>query len=162
MIALVDVNNFYVSCERVFNRGLEHVPVVVLSNNDGCIISRSNEAKALGIKMGMPFFQAQDLIKKNNVHVYSSNYPLYADMSNRVMQLLAHLSQDQEIYSIDESFLKINQKNYLLHGQHIRATILKNVGLPVCVGIAKTKTLAKLANYMAKKYPIFNGVVCFS
>lgn len=162
MIALVDVNNFYVSCERVFNRSLEYVPVVVLSNNDGCIISRSNEAKALGIKMGMPFFQAQDLIKKNNVHVYSSNYPLYADMSNRVMQLLAHLSQDQEIYSIDESFLKINQKNYLLHGQHIRATILKNVGLPVCVGIAKTKTLAKLANYMAKKYPIFNGVVCFS
>jgi DNA polymerase V len=162
MIALVDVNNFYVSCERLFNRSLEHVPVVVLSNNDGCIISRSNEAKALGIKMGMPFFQAQDLIKKNNVHVYSSNYPLYADMSNRVMQLLAHLSQDQEIYSIDESFLKINQKNYLLHGQHIRATILKNVGLPVCVGIAKTKTLAKLANYMAKKYPIFNGVVCFS
>mgnify|MGYP000997507240 FL=1 len=162
MIALVDVNNFYVSCERLFNRSLEHVPVVVLSNNDGCIISRSNEAKALGIKMGMPFFQAQDLIKKNHVHVYSSNYPLYADMSNRVMQLLAHLSQDQEIYSIDESFLKINQKNYLLHGQHIRATVLKNVGLPVCVGIAKTKTLAKLANYMAKKYPMFNGVVCFS
>jgi len=162
MIALVDVNNFYVSCERLFNRSLEHVPVVVLSNNDGCIISRSNEAKALGIKMGMPFFKAQDLIKKNHVHVYSSNYPLYADMSNRVMQLLAHLSQDQEIYSIDESFLKINQKNYLLHGQHIRKTVLKNVGLPVCVGIAKTKTLAKLANYMAKKYPIFNGVVCFS
>jgi len=162
MIALVDVNNFYVSCERLFNRSLEHAPVVVLSNNDGCIISRSNEAKALGIKMGMPFFQAQDLIKKNHVHVYSSNYPLYADMSNRVMQLLANLSQDQEIYSIDESFLKINQKNYLLYGQHIRATILKNVGLPVCVGIAKTKTLAKLANYMAKKYPIFNGVVCFS
>tara|TARA_B100000035_G_scaffold44844_1_gene33773 strand:- start:8104 stop:9348 length:1245 start_codon:yes stop_codon:yes gene_type:complete len=162
MIALVDVNNFYVSCERLFNRSLEHVPVVVLSNNDGCIISRSNEAKALGIKMGMPFFQAQDLIKKNHVHVYSSNYPLYADMSNRVMQLLAYLSQDQEIYSIDESFLKINQKNYLLHGQHIRTTVLKNVGLPVCVGIAKTKTLAKLANYMAKKYPMFNGVVCFS
>ena len=123
MIALVDVNNFYVSCERLFNRSLEYAPVVVLSNNDGCIISRSNEAKALGIKMGMPFFQAQDLIKKNNVHVYSSNYPLYADMSNRVMQLLAHLSQDQEIYSIDESFLKINQKNYLLHGQHIRTTV---------------------------------------
>jgi len=162
MIALVDVNNFYVSCERLFNRSLEHAPVVVLSNNDGCIISRSNEAKALGIKMGMPFFQAQDLIKKNHVRVYSSNYPLYADMSNRVMQLLAHLSQDQEIYSIDESFLKINQKNYLLHGQHIRTTVLKNVGLPVCVGIAKTKTLAKLANYMAKKYPMFNGVVCFS
>ena len=162
MIALVDVNNFYVSCERLFNRSLEHVPVVVLSNNDGCIISRSNEAKALGIKMGMPFFQAQDLIKKNHVHVYSSNYPLYADMSNRVMQLLAHLSQDQEIYSIDESFLKINQKNYLLYGQYIRTTILKNVGLPVCVGIAPTKTLAKLANYMAKKYPMFNGVVYFS
>ena len=161
MIALVDVNNFYVSCERLFNRSLEHVPVIVLSNNDGCIISRSNEAKALGIKMGMPFFQAQDLIKKNHIHVYSSNYPLYADMSNRVMQLLAHLSQDQEIYSIDESFLKINQKNYLLYGQHIRTTVLKNVGLPVCVGIAKTKTLAKLANYMAKKYPMFNGVVCF-
>jgi DNA polymerase V len=162
MIALVDVNNFYVSCERLFNRSLEHVPVVVLSNNDGCIISRSNEAKAIGIKMGMPFFQAQDLIKKNHVHVYSSNYPLYADMSNRVMQLLAHLSQDQEIYSIDESFLKINQKNYLLHGQRIRTTVLKNVGLPVSVGIAKTKTLAKLANYIAKKYPMFNGVVCFS
>ena len=110
MIALVDVNNFYVSCERLFNRSLENVPVVVLSNNDGCIISRSNEAKALGIKMGMPFFQAQSLIKKNHIRVYSSNYPLYADMSNRAMQLLAKLSQDQEIYSIDESFLKIYQK----------------------------------------------------
>jgi DNA polymerase V len=162
MIALVDVNNFYVSCERLFNRRLENVPVVVLSNNDGCIISRSNEAKALGIKMGMPFFQAQDLIKKNHVHVYSSNYPLYADMSNRVMQLLAYLSQDQEIYSIDESFLKIYQKKYLLYGQHIRTMVFKNIGLPVCVGIAKTKTLAKLANYMAKKYHMFNGVVCFS
>ena len=111
MIALVDVNNFYVSCERLFNRSLENVPVVVLSNNDGCIISRSNEAKALGIKMGMPFFQAQSLIKKNHIRVYSSNYPLYADMSNRAMQLLAKLSQDQEIYSIDESFLKIYQKH---------------------------------------------------
>ena len=162
MIALVDVNNFYVSCERLFNRSLENVPVVVLSNNDGCIISRSNEAKALGIKMGMPFFQAQSLIKKNHIRVYSSNYPLYADMSNRAMQLLAKLSQDQEIYSIDESFLKIYQKKYLPYGQHIRTTILRNVGLPVCVGIAKTKTLAKLANYIAKKYQRFNGVVCFS
>jgi DNA polymerase V len=162
MIALVDVNNFYVSCERVFNRSLEKNPVVVLSNNDGCIISRSNQAKLLGIKMGMPLFKAQSIIRQHKVMIYSSNYPLYADMSNRVMQLLGKLAEDQEVYSIDECFLKLKRTNCLQHGRFIRFKILKDIGLPVCVGMAETKTLAKLANYMAKKNPEFEGVVCFS
>lgn len=160
-IALIDVNNFYVSCERVFNPKLEDRPVVVLSNNDGCAVARSNEVKALGVKMGQPWFQLKDLARKHGIIAYSSNYTLYADMSNRVMSILAMFSPNQEIYSIDECFLDLTgfkTKNLALYGQHIRQQIKQWTGLPVCVGIGPTKTLAKLANHIAKKNPEFNGV----
>ncbi len=160
-IALIDVNNFYVSCERVFNPKLEDKPVVVLSNNDGCAVARSNEVKALGVKMGQPWFQLKDLAKKHGIIAYSSNYVLYADMSNRVMSILAVFSPNQEIYSIDECFLDLTgfrKQNLILYGQHIRQRIKQWTGLPVCVGIGSTKTLAKLANHIAKKNPEFNGV----
>ncbi|HRB97113.1 MAG TPA: Y-family DNA polymerase [Nitrosomonas sp.] len=160
-IALIDVNNFYVSCERVFNPRLEDKPVVVLSNNDGCAVARSNEVKALGVKMGQPWFQLKDLAKKHGIIAYSSNYTLYADMSNRVMSILAVFSPNQEIYSIDECFLDLTgfrKQNQILYGQHIRQRIKQWTGLPVCVGIGSTKTLAKLANHIAKKNPEFNGV----
>ncbi|MEQ1815537.1 MAG: Y-family DNA polymerase [Nitrosomonas sp.] len=160
-IALIDVNNFYVSCERVFNPKLEDKPVVVLSNNDGCAVARSNEVKALGVKMGQPWFQLKDLAKKHGIIAYSSNYTLYADMSNRVMSILAVFSPNQEIYSIDECFLDLTgfiKQNQILYGQHIRQRIKQWTGLPVCVGIGSTKTLAKLANHIAKKNPEFNGV----
>jgi DNA polymerase V len=160
-IALIDVNNFYVSCERVFNPKLEDRPVVVLSNNDGCAVARSNEVKALGVKMGQPWFQLKELAKKHDIVAYSSNYALYADMSNRVMRILAMFSPNQEIYSIDECFLDLTgfgSKNLLLYGQQIRQRIRQWTGLPVCVGMGSTKTLAKLANQMAKKNPEFNGV----
>lgn len=159
-IALIDVNNFYVSCERVFNPSLKHQPIIVLSNNDGCVISRSNEAKALGIKMGEPWFKCQDLVKKYNIQGLSSNYALYADMSNRVMATLRGFSPNQEVYSIDECFLDLTGFNRDLaeYGQEMRSRILKWTGLPVCVGIGSTKTLAKLANHIAKKQSQFNGV----
>lgn len=153
-IALVDVNNFYVSCERVFNPKLEGRPVVVLSNNDGCVISRSQEAKALGIKMAQPWFQLQDLAEREAVMAYSSNYALYADMSNRVMTLLADFGRNQEIYSIDECFLDLSGMHsaaLLPHACHIRKSIRQWTGLPTCVGIGATKTLAKLANQIAKQ-----------
>lgn len=158
-IALIDVNNFYVSCERVFNPKLEGVPVVVLSNNDGCAVARSNEVKALGVKMGQPWFELKDLAKKHGIIAFSSNYTLYADMSSRVMSILSEFSPNQEIYSIDECFLDLtgfqNQSNY---GQGIRQRIKQWTGLPVCVGIGATKTLSKLANHIAKKNPEFSGV----
>ncbi len=160
-IALIDVNNFYVSCERSFDPALKSHPVVVLSNNDGCIISRSNEAKALGIKMGEPWFKCQELVKKHKIKGLSSNYALYADMSNRVMTILSDFSPNQEIYSIDECFLDLTgfeRKNILEYGQQMRNRILKWTGLPVCVGVGSTKTLAKLANHIAKKNTQFNGV----
>ncbi|CEN56435.1 Y-family DNA polymerase [Candidatus Methylopumilus turicensis] len=160
-IALIDVNNFYVSCERSFNPTLKSRPVVVLSNNDGCVISRSNEAKALGIKMGAPWFKCQDLVKKHQITGLSSNYALYADMSNRVMTILSDFSPNQEVYSIDECFLDLTgfeKKNLVEYGQQMRARILKWTGLPVCVGVGSTKTLAKLANHIAKKQAQFNGV----
>ena len=160
-IALVDCNNFYVSCERVFNPQLEGKPLVVLSNNDGCAVARSNEVKALGVRMGQPWFQLKDLARKHGIVAYSSNYALYADMSNRVMSLLSSLSPQQEIYSIDECFLDLtgfHTKNMTLYGQHIRQRVKQWTGLPVCVGIGATKTLAKLANHIAKKYPEWNGV----
>jgi DNA polymerase V len=157
MIALIDVNNFYVSCERVFNPQIQAKPVVVLSNNDGCIISRSDEAKALGIRMGEPLFKAKKKIENHHVSVYSSNYPLYADMSNRVMTLLGEFSTQQEIYSIDECFLSL-RKNFLENARSIRTSIYNKLGLPVCVGVAKTKTLSKLANHIAKKHKEFQGV----
>ncbi len=164
-IALIDVNNFYVSCERVFNPKLNNIPVVVLSNNDGCAVARSNEVKALGIDMGAPWFKLKELAEKHGIKALSSNYALYADMSNRVMNILSEFSPDQEIYSIDESFLDLTEfksLDLIQYGQQMRQRILKWTGLPVCVGIASTKTLSKLANYCAKKRPIFNGVCNFN
>jgi len=161
-IALIDVNNFYVSCERVFNPKLNNKPVVVLSNNDGCAISRSNEAKELGIKMGEPWFKCQELARQYHIQGLSSNYALYADMSNRVMAILRDFSPNQEVYSIDECFLDLTGfKNLTSYGQEMRGRILKWTGLPVCVGIGATKTLAKLANHCAKKMPEFEGVCDF-
>lgn len=153
-IALVDCNNFYVSCERVFAPGLEGRPVVVLSNNDGCAVARSNEVKALGVKMGTPWFQMRDLAREHGIVALSSNYALYADMSNRVMAILGQHSPDQEIYSIDECFLGLDGFSHLdtvEYGRQIRRQVKQWVGIPVCVGIAETKTLAKLANHCAKK-----------
>ncbi|MDG1096438.1 MAG: translesion error-prone DNA polymerase V subunit UmuC [Methylophilaceae bacterium] len=164
-IALIDVNNFYVSCERVFNPKLNNKPVVVLSNNDGCAVARSNEVKALGVGMGAPWFKFKDLAKQHGIVAYSSNYALYADMSNRVMTILRQYSPDQEVYSIDESFLDLtsfNSRDLLQYGQAMRQQILQWTGLPVCVGIASTKTLAKLANHCAKKRPAFDGVCNFN
>lgn len=159
--AMVDCNNFYVSCERVFNPALEGKPVVVLSNNDGCVIARSNEAKALGIGMGEPAFKRQNFFVQHGVKVHSSNYALYGDMSARVMRVLARFSPAIEIYSIDESFLffqSITNESLLEIGHDIRRTVLKWTGIPVCVGIARTKTLSKIANRLAKKTPSSNGV----
>ncbi len=160
-IALIDVNNFYVSCERVFNPKLQNKPVVVLSNNDGCAVARSNEVKALGVAMGAPWFKFKDLAKQHGIIAFSSNYALYADMSNRVMSLLSKYSPDQEVYSIDESFLDLTEfrsRNLEQYGQSMRKEILQGLGLPVCVGIGETKTLSKLANHCAKKRPEFNSV----
>ena len=160
-IAIIDVNNFYVSCERVFNPKLENKPVVVLSNNDGCAISRSNEAKALGIKMGTPWFKLKEFAKQENVTALSSNYTLYLDMSHRVMALLSRFSPDQEIYSIDESFLDLTtfkSKDLIKYGQQIKTKIKQWTGLPVSIGIGSTKTLSKLANHIAKKNASFKGV----
>jgi DNA polymerase V len=164
-IALIDVNNFYVSCERVFNPKLKNKPVVVLSNNDGCAVARSNEVKALGVGMGAPWFKFKDLAKRHGIIAMSSNYALYADMSNRVMSILRQYSPDQEVYSIDESFLDLTgfqSRDLIKYSQHMRKRILKWTGLPVCVGIGSTKTLSKLANHCAKKRPIFNGVCNFN
>ena len=164
-IALIDVNNFYVSCERVFNPKLVGKPVVVLSNNDGCAVARSNEVKALGVGMGAPWFKFKDLAKQHGIIAMSSNYALYADMSNRVMSILRQYSPDQEVYSIDESFLDLTgfqSRDLIKYGQHMRKRILKWTGLPVCVGIGSTKTLSKLANHCAKKRPVFNSVCNFN
>lgn len=153
-MALVDCNNFYVSCERVFNPKLEGKPVVVLSNNDGCAVARSNEVKALGIRMGEPWFKMEQVAKRHGIIAYSSNYALYGDLSARVMSLLSTFSPRQEIYSIDECFLDLdgfNTASLTAYGQTIRSTVKRHVGIPVCVGIAETKTLAKLANHCAKK-----------
>ena len=153
-IALVDCNSFYVSCERLFNPKIRKKPVVVLSNNDGCIVSRSNEAKALGIKMGEPYFKAKDIIVKNNVHVFSSNYSLYGDLSRRVMRTLKRFNFDIEVYSIDEAFINLSNfpDNEVENvAQEIRAMVLQWTGIPASIGIAKTKTLSKVANHIAKK-----------
>ena len=159
--ALVDCNNFYVSCERIFNPKLIGRPIVVLSNNDGCIITRSAEAKALGIKMGEPYFKAKQIIQRNNVKVFSSNYTLYGDISQRVMETLSRFSPNVEIYSIDEAFLGFDGfKNYELNTycRYMREKIKKWVGIPVSIGLSKTKTLAKVANYLAKKNFNYQGV----
>ncbi|MBU0728203.1 MAG: Y-family DNA polymerase [Proteobacteria bacterium] len=160
VFALVDCNNFYASCERVFNPSLRDKPVVVLSNNDGCIIARSNEAKALGVGMGQPYFKCRDLLRKNGVRVFSSNYSLYGDLSRRVMDVLSQLEAEVEIYSIDEAFLMLpaDGSGSAGYARIIREKILQCVGIPVSVGIAPTKTLAKIANRFAKKNPLHNGV----
>ncbi|MGB6976325.1 MAG: Y-family DNA polymerase [Gammaproteobacteria bacterium] len=155
VFALVDCNNFYVSCERVFNPCLENRPVVVLSNNDGCIVARSNEAKALGIPMGAPYYQYRFLCEQHQVAVFSSNYRLYGEMSQRVMAMLMQLAPDIEFYSIDEAFLKLDgipRQKILFFAERMRAQILQWTGLPVSIGIAPTKTLAKVANHWAKKF----------
>ena len=153
-LALVDCNSFYVSCERLFNPRIRRKPVVVLSNNDGCIISRSNEAKALGIKMGEPYFKAKDIIVKNKVEVFSSNYSLYGDLSRRVMRTLKRFNSEMEVYSIDEAFLDLSNfpdNEVEKIGKEIRETVLQWTGIPTSIGIAKTKTLSKIANHIAKK-----------
>jgi DNA polymerase V len=153
-LALVDCNSFYVSCERLFNPRLRKKPVVVLSNNDGCIISRSNEAKALGIKMGEPYFKAKDIIVKNKVEVFSSNYSLYGDLSRRVMRTLKRFNSEIEVYSIDEAFLDLSNfpdQDVEKIGKEIRETVLQWTGIPTSIGVAKTKTLSKIANHIAKK-----------
>ena len=153
-IALVDCNSFYVSCERLFNPKIQKKAVVVLSNNDGCVISRSREAKVLGIKMGEPYFKVKELVKKNKVEVYSSNYALYGDISRRVMKVLKTFSPKVEIYSIDEAFIDlsfIDEKGAEDYGREIRSRVLKWTGIPTSVGIASTKTLSKVANHIAKK-----------
>ncbi len=153
-IALIDCNSFYVSCERLFNPKIRKKPVVVLSNNDGCIISRSTEAKALGIKMGEPYFKAKDIIIKNKVNVFSSNYSLYGDLSRRVMRTLKRFNSAIEVYSIDEAFLDLSNfsdDEVEKVGREIRETVLKWTGIPTSIGIAKTKTLSKVANHIAKK-----------
>ena len=153
-IALVDCNSFYVSCERLFNPRIQKKAVVVLSNNDGCVISRSTEAKILGIKMGEPYFKVKDLVKKNKVEVFSSNYALYGDISRRVMRVLRTFSPKVEIYSIDEAFIDlsfIDEKGAEEYGKEIRSRVLKWTGIPTSVGIATTKTLSKVANHIAKK-----------
>jgi len=163
-IALVDCNNFYVSCERLFQPKLEGKPVVVLSNNDGCVVSRSQEVKDLGIRMAVPWFQLKEAAKRHGIVAFSSNYSLYADLSNRVMSLLSRFSPDQEVYSIDESFLDVTgiPLRHYDYGQQMRATIRQGVGIPTCVGIASSKTLAKLANHVAKKQVAYNAVCDFN
>jgi DNA polymerase V len=158
-LALVDCNNFYVSCERLFRPDLAKVPMVVLSNNDGCVVSRSNEAKALGVKMGAPWFECKALAEQHGILAMSSNYALYADLSNRVMSILSEFSPRHEVYSIDECFVdltgtpKMREVSYAM-----RERVMQWAGIPVCVGIGPTKTLAKLANHVAKKHPRSRGV----
>ncbi|OGU38822.1 MAG: SOS mutagenesis and repair protein UmuC [Ignavibacteria bacterium GWB2_35_12] len=161
-VAVVDCNNFYASCERVFNPKLLGKPVVVLSNNDGIIVALSNEAKAVGIKMGDPLFKVQDLVKKHDVNVFSSNYVLYGDISHRIMTTLEQFSPNVEIYSIDEAFISLEgfkRKNLTEYCREIRETVKKWIGIPVSVGIAETKTLSKIANRIAKKNPKYDGVL---
>ncbi len=156
MFALVDCNNFYASCERVFNPNLQNKPVAILSNNDGCVISRSDEAKALKLPMGAPIFKWEAFCKANGIKVLSSNYPLYGDMSHRVMRILEQFTPDVEVYSIDEAFLEFkgfNACNFEAYGTKIRQRILKWTGIPTCVGIAPTKALSKAANKIARKFP---------
>ena len=162
VVALVDCNNFYVSCERAFQVTLRNKPTVVLSNNDGCIVARSNEAKKLGIKMGQPFFQCQDIITRHHVQVFSSNYSLYADMSARVMNVLSQFSLSVEVYSIDEAFLDLTHlanDDLTAFGQTLKASVMQLTGIPVSVGIAPTKSLAKIATETVKKETSYQGVL---
>ena len=163
VFALVDCNNFYASCEKLFRPDLKDTPVVVLSNNDGCVVARSREAKLLGIKMGVPVFQIKAEMQRHGILAFSSNYALYADLSSRVMRTLEEMAPRVEVYSIDEAFLDLTGIESVLSlvefGQQVRERIGHWIGIAVCVGIAPTKTLAKLANHAAKKYPATQGVV---
>ena len=166
-IALIDGNNFYVSCERVFQPELEGKPVVVLSNNDGCVVARSQEVRALGVPMGAPWFKLKDLAKQHGIIARSSNYTLYADMSQRMHTVIGQFAPEQEIYSIDETFLDLTgfKRDLVAYGLDIRQRVRQWTGIPVCVGIGSTKTLAKLANHSAKKLLIpemADGVVDFN
>ena len=152
MIALVDCNNFYASCERVFRPDLENKPIVVLSNNDGCVIARSNEAKKLGIKMGEPAFKKREVFERNKIKTFSTNFILYGDMSKRVMSILRNNSKEIEIYSIDEAFIECYNEDLNTYGINLRKKVKQWTGIPVSVGIAETKVLAKIANHIAKKY----------
>lgn len=168
MFALVDVNNFYASCEQLWEPKLRNRPVVVLSNNDGCVVARSKEAKAIGVPMGAPWFKLRDLAQQHRIIALSSNYELYADMSNRVVEVLRDFTPDLEVYSIDESFLSLeglqvlSRGDLVTYGQQIRQRIAQWVGLPVCVGMGATKTLGKFANHLAKKNACFQGVCDFN
>ncbi|WP_203256456.1 Y-family DNA polymerase [Hyunsoonleella ulvae] len=156
MYALVDCNNFYASCERVFNPNLQHKPIAILSNNDGCVISRSDEAKVLKLPMGAPIFKWESFCKANDIEVLSSNYPLYGDMSHRVMTILEQFTPDVEVYSIDEAFLEFKgfgDHDFTDYGNQICQRILKWTGIPTSIGIAPTKALSKVANKIARKFP---------
>jgi DNA polymerase V len=162
IFALVDCNNFYVSCERVFRPRLEARPVVVLSNNDGCIIARSNEAKALGLAMGDPYHLNRETLTRHGVEIFSSNYALYGDMSRRVMETLAAEAPEVELYSIDEAFLNLaglKWRGLTDYARHLQATVRRHTGIPVSIGIGPTKTLAKIANHLAKAQPETGGVL---
>jgi len=164
IFALADCNNFYASCERVFDPKLEGRPIVVLSNNDGCVVARSDEAKALGIKLGTPEFEIRDLLTAHQVRIFSSNYVLYGDMSERVMETLQEFTPKIEVYSIDEAFLDFSGfagRDLTEYARKIRTTVKQWTGLPVSLGVATTKTLAKVANRLAKKSPTADGVVNF-
>ena len=164
VFALVDCNSFYVSCERVFHPAFRNKPVVVLSNNDGCAISRSQEAKDIGIAMGAPIFKCEQLVKQHDVKVFSANFVLYGCMSGRVMSTLATFTPNLDVYSIDEAFLSLEgfeNYGYLDYGRKIRSTVKQRTGIPVSVGIAPSKTLAKVANHIAKDNPRMGGVFCF-
>lgn len=160
MFALVDCNSFYASCHQIFRTDLRHKPVAVLSNSDGFVIARSKEAKALGIGDLQPFFKIEKLLHQHNVAIFSANFPLYGDISGRVMRTLKHFSPNTEVYSIDEIFLSFNgmHNDFNLYGQEIKSRVFQHIGMPVCVGVAPTKTLSKLANRVAKKKPQCNGV----
>ena len=164
MYGLIDCNNFYASCERIFNPRLNKKPIVVLSNNDGCVIARSNESKKIGIKMGVPAFKISSLIKKHNIEIFSTNFALYGDISQRVMNIVADIIPHIEIYSIDEAFLDLSEfksDDLLEVGKNIRKKVLQCTGIPVSIGIAKTKTLSKVANYLAKNNST-NGIFLIS
>lgn len=162
MYAIVDANNFYASCERLFQPQLSSTPIVVLSNNDGCVIARSNEAKALGVAMGVPYFEIKQFAKRYKVRVFSSNYAFYGDMSNRIMSILESQWPEVAVYSIDEAFLDLSLLPESKHGEfcwQLQKKVRQCTGIPVSIGIGPTKTLAKLANHVAKKclkQPVFN------
>ncbi len=161
VVALVDANNFYCSCERAFNAALQGKPVIVLSNNDGCVVARSNEVKPF-IKMGQPVFECQELIEQHHIQVFSSNYPLYADVSNRIMQILATFSSHIEVYSIDEAWIDLShipRASLSEYGREIRETVWRFTGIPVSLGIATTKTLSKVATAIVKQQPLSHGVL---